>query len=265
MFEAEGNPVTLAGALNLWAMTHVMPSDTREIDVPRALEALNRANELLETAAGSGEWSAGHLRIATLSNMAAAYRMVDRNEEAIHVLTDALAQARRSNSKHIFPVLLLGIADNHMDLGHYEEAIAFAEEAHRAAEHSGVAIYATSARLTQAWSLLNSDRFLETAELMCSAELGAALAGAMTESAVAAFIVSCALYQMGHEVLAREGYQLAQRIGFQHGITVRLKRRERIPEFMSVQTVQSADLAPDDALVLDFFRRAAEVLSEEPG
>ncbi|MBX7133847.1 MAG: AAA family ATPase [Fimbriimonadaceae bacterium] len=256
VFEGQGNPIDLAAALNIWAMTHIMPSDTREIDVNEALATLSRSAGLLESAVGSGEWSAGHLRIATLSNLAAAYRMVDRNEEAIQVLQDALSQAQRANSKRLYPVLLLGIADNHMDLGHFDAALVVAKEAQRAAGQSGVAIYATAAQLTQAWCLLCLDRMDEAARLMCSPEFGAVRPGARAECSVALYIVGCALFHLGHEDLACEGYELSQRVGFRHGVTVRHKHQEQVPDFMHVPTHLAADLEPDDPPVQDFFVRA---------
>lgn len=258
VFVAEGNQVTMAGTFNLLAMTYFMPSDAREIDVPVALEYLNRANTLLETAVGSGEWSAAHLRIATLSNLAAAYRMVDRHEDAIVVLTDALSEAKRSKSKRLYPVLLLGMADNHLDLGHFEEGLSLAEESHRAALQGGVSLYATASLLTKALCQIFLGRFAETVAQLASPEVTQARECHILQSATATYLIAVALYRLGHEDLAREGYILCQRLGTQHGITVYQKHQDLIPEFMRVQTVRTADLEANDPLIVDYFRRANE-------
>ncbi|MBV6457094.1 MAG: hypothetical protein HONBIEJF_00201 [Fimbriimonadaceae bacterium] len=137
-FDACRRPVDRAGIRNAYALSLI--SGHSEGAERRATEALVLLDEVLQLISGESErslWDPFCLSVSRRSNLAATLRLLDRHGEAIDELRAALSTARSLDFSRMIGPILLGIADNYLDLGQHQEALPYAREAVLEGERSG--------------------------------------------------------------------------------------------------------------------------------
>ncbi|MBX3095738.1 MAG: AAA family ATPase [Fimbriimonadaceae bacterium] len=142
--------VDRAGLINLRLLANIM-SPTHLTCESDNLRMIGLGREALSNIVGITNvsyWSPELLRVTLLSNIASTYRRMDRPEEALDAVQNAIALGQGVIPKRTYCFLTLSVADINMDLGRLDEAWIACMEAIRAFEDAGFDEPARQARGT---------------------------------------------------------------------------------------------------------------------
>lgn len=252
LFEKEGRAVDVAGCLNLFGLAYVFPNPSRQAQPERAIAALERAASVLDTVTEDSLWRADHLRVAVLANLAAAYRMQSRQEEAIPVLKEALVSAKRNGIHRFLPSILVALSEHHLETGRSDDGERFALQAIDTMRALGLpqgnglcalgVAYQGQGRHLEAIRLFASDEFLAT--FRNDADTPGLILLRLALSAH--YLERPDLRDLAHRTALRLGYG-----GF-YGPIVDL------PEELRETAVHVVDLKAHDPEVLDVYRTFRE-------
>lgn len=255
-FEKYGKPVDVAGCLNLLGLSCVFPSPSQVAQTDRAEAALDRARRILDEATEDSLWKVSHLKVAIRANLAAAYRMDRRNDEAILLLEEALAGAKQAGIARYLPSILNALADHHNESGRPEIGEAYAHQTVEAYRSLGLA--RANGYLALARALQGQGRHVEAVRLLASSEYAAQVRDEVDTPGLTLFCLAISAHYLGDLDLRNRAYLAAQRLGYAGHYGPRVD----IPDELTHPTVHVIDLKPSDPEVLDLIQEFSESYAE---
>ncbi|MBV6457567.1 MAG: hypothetical protein HONBIEJF_00680 [Fimbriimonadaceae bacterium] len=259
LYQRLGNKVNIAGAANTLGLALVCMPHNDPHNVEEALPLLARALEDIDGQDDAAHWNPKTLRAAILSNLAAGYRVQNRNLEALESLREGLRLALAAGAYRYVPGIQLGIADNLMDLCRFDEAKLFASSAFESAESIDSLFLKFQSRMTLAWTCHELGEKRTAVEAACEGLLLARKTGSAYAVATALIAMACLLQSLGHGVIAQALFDCACRVSPLELGNIRGPAASSIPE-MCANSVPGLPIGPDDPVIDELVSLARAML-----